>query len=105
MIGEPVTRLDPPFDVLLPLLIQVDTALLDRATGLALRFGEPGPDERIHEREGVLVVDRRRGNLLRERLPPAASRCVRVELAAPAVSRDHRIAWAGAVDQLRRLAG
>src|SRR5207245_701130 len=73
-IGEPVTRLDPPFDVLLPLLIQVDTALLDRATGLALRFGEPGPDERIHEREGVLVVDRRRGNLLRERLQRAAAR-------------------------------
>src|SRR5882724_12776106 len=53
--AEPIDGLDLPRGVLHALLVDVDPTLLDRTARLALRFREPGVDDRVHEREAVAL--------------------------------------------------
>src|SRR3989442_12108816 len=50
---EPVCACEAPGGVLHALLADVDPTLLDRATGLALRLGEPGLDHAVDERNAA----------------------------------------------------
>src|SRR5207253_6064828 len=51
--GEPVGAPDAPGGVLHALLVDVDPALFDRSTRLALRRGEPGLDHGVDQRSAV----------------------------------------------------
>src|SRR6266704_4516303 len=78
VVGEPVARVDAPFDVLDALVIEVDAALLDGAPRLALRLGEPGPDDCVYERAAVRAGDASGRDLLGQRVEHAPVRLVRI---------------------------
>src|SRR2546428_653182 len=78
---EPVGACDAPGGVLHALLVDVDPTLLDRATGLALRLGEPGLDHRVDERQAVPRRGGRGGQFQRQDLEYRVVGGVRVETA------------------------
>src|SRR2546426_8924380 len=78
---EPVGACDAPSGVLHALLVDVDPTLLDRATGLALRLGEPGLDHGVDERQAVPRRGGRGGQFQRQDLEYRVVGGVRVETA------------------------
>src|SRR3989449_1795104 len=69
--GEPIGRLDLPGRVLHALLVDVDPPLLDRPARFALRFRQPGVDDRVHEREAIARRHAGGGDLLRQQVQRA----------------------------------